>query len=183
MNIFKPSPRYLTRLRVVITLWATGILALGILTAWLVSLNDANTRLATMILQGVILADLLWYLPALKIVQSAYRVRTYQFDEEEITIRSGWWAESIRHIPLSSVISFEMRWDRLDRWLEIGTLEMQIASRYHVNGSRICMSGLSDVETVAQLADRLLKHMRNERLAEWIFPKERREGSILGNRY
>src|SRR4030043_1038280 len=96
MNIFKPSPRYLTRLRVVITLWATGFLTLGILIAWLVSLDVESTGQATRIVQGVIIADLLWYLPALKMVQSSYRARIYQFDDDEITIKSGWWTESVR---------------------------------------------------------------------------------------
>jgi membrane protein YdbS with pleckstrin-like domain len=183
MNIFKPSPRYLTRLRVVITLWAAGLLILGILVGWLFSLNVDNTNQATRIVQVVVISDLVWYLPALKIVQSSYRARTYQFDEDEITIRSGWWTESVRHIPLSSVIAFEIRWDRLDRWLEIGSLEVLIASRHSLNGSRVRLTGLADVEAVAQEADRLLKRMKNERLAGWIFSKERQEHSMLSHRY
>ena len=157
MNIFKPSPRYLTRLRVVITLWAIGFLTLGILIAWLVSLDVESTSQATRIVQAVIISDLLWYLPALKMVQSSYRARIYQFDDDEITIKSGWWTESVRHIPLTSIVAFEIRWDRLDRWLEIGTLEVQIASRHHVNGSRVRLTGLANVETVAQLANQRLK--------------------------
>jgi len=96
MKLFKPSPRYLTRLRVVITLWATGFLTLGILIAWLVSLDIETTSQATRIVQAVMIADLLWYLPALKMVQSSYRARIYQFDDDEITIKSGWWTESVR---------------------------------------------------------------------------------------
>jgi membrane protein YdbS with pleckstrin-like domain len=169
MNIFKPSPRYLTRLRVVISLWAVVFLVVGILFAWLVSLDVETTGQATRIVQAVIFIDLIWYLPALKIVQSSFKARVYQFDEDEITIRSGWWTESVRHIPLSSVVAFDTRWDRLDRWLEIGTLEMYIISRHHVNGSRVCITGLADVEMVSQLANRMLKHMREERLTEKIF--------------
>lgn len=183
MNLFKPSPRYLTRLRVVITLWATGFLILGVLIAWLVSLDIESTNQATRIVQGVIIADLLWYLSALKMVQSSYRARTYQFDDDEITVKSGWWTESVRHIPLTSVIAFEIRWDRLDRWLEIGTLEVQIASRHHVNGSRVRMTGLANVETVAQLANQRLKQKQNERLAEWILPKGHQERRMISHRF
>jgi len=168
---------------VIVTLWAVGLLSLGILSAWLVSLNVESTKQATRILQAVVVADLLWYLPAIKMVKSSYKARTYQFDEDEIIIQSGWWTESVRRIPLSSVISFELRWDRLDRWLEIGTLEVQIASRHHVNGSRARMSGLADVEMVAQLADQLLKHMRDKRMAAWILPSERPERSMLSYRH
>ena len=183
MNIFKPSPRYLTRLRVVITLWAAGLLILSILIGWLVSLNVENAGQATRIVQVVVISDLVWYLPDLKVVHSSYRARMYQFDEDEITVRSGWWTESVRHIPLSSVIAFEMRWDRLDRWLEIGSLEVQIASRHSLNGSRVRLTGLADVEAVAQLANRLLKNMKNERLAAWTFLNGRQEHSMLNHRY
>ena len=59
MNVFKPSPRYLTRLRVMISLWAVVFLALGILTARLVSLDVRYIRQSTLILQTVILFDLI----------------------------------------------------------------------------------------------------------------------------
>lgn len=183
MNIFKPNPRYLTRLRVVISLWAAGLLILGILIAGLVSLNVENTAKATRIIQAVIIADLIWYLPALKIVKSSYKARTYQFDEYEIIIQSGWWTESVRRIPLSSVVSYELRWDWLDRWLEIGTLELQIASRHHVNGARVRITGLTDVEMVAQLADSLIRQIREERLANWIYPAGSPERSMLSYRH
>ena len=183
MNVFKPSPRYLIRLRVIVTLWAVGLMALGIVSAWLVSLNVESTKQATRILQAVIVADLLWYVPAIKMVQSSYKARTYQFDQDEIIIQSGWWTESIRRIPWNSVVSIETRWDRLDRWLEIGTLEVHIASRHHVDGAKVRMTGLADVEMVAQLADKLLKHMRDKRMAEWILPSERPERSMLSYRH
>jgi membrane protein YdbS with pleckstrin-like domain len=183
MKIFKPSPRYLIRLRVVITMYALAFLTLGILTAWVASVYVESTSQTTRIVQGVIIADLIWYLPALKMVQSSYRARSYQFDEGEIIIKTGWWTESVRHIPLSSVISFNMRWDRLDRWLEIGTLEVYLASRHHVDGSRIRLTGLADIETVAQLANLLLKRMQNARLAEWSLPNRHQERNLLSHRY
>jgi membrane protein YdbS with pleckstrin-like domain len=116
-------------------------------------------------------------------VQSSYRARIYQFDDDEITIKSGWWTESVRHIPLTSIVAFEIRWDRLDRWLEIGTLEVQIASRHHVDGSRVRLTGLANVETVAQLANQRLKQLQTERLAEWILPKGHQERSMISHRF
>jgi len=168
---------------VVVTLWATCFLAIGILIAWLASLNVENNRQITRIVQGVIIADLLWYLPALKMVRSTYRSRIYQMDEDEITISSGWWTESVRHIPLSSVIAFEIRWDWLDRWLEIGTLEIQITSRHHINGSRIRLTGVADVETVAQMANHYLQRMQSKRLVDWIVPDRHQEPGMLSHRY
>lgn len=182
MSVFKPSPRYLTRLRVVISLWAVSILALGILCAWLLGINGEHTRQATIMVQAVVILDILWYLPALMMVQSSYKNRTYQLDENEITIQSGWWTLSVHHIPLSNVVAFETRWDMLDRWLEIGTLEVYVISRHHVNGLCLRMAGLADVERVAQLANRLLKRMRDERVAEVIFTGGLPKQSMLSNR-
>ena len=183
MNAFRPSPRYLTRLRMVTTLWAVIILAVGILTAGLVSLDPLQGRQATTILQAVIFADLMWYLPALAIVRASYKARTYNFNQDEIVVESGWWIKSVRRIPLSSVVAFETRWDQLDRWLEIGTLEVQTISWRSVEGSRVRLAGLADVEMVAQLAARLLQRMQDERLAELIFPAGSPERSLLSLRH
>ena len=183
MNVFRPSPRYLTRLRIVVSLWAVIILALGIMIAGLVSLDPLQGRQATIILQVVIFADLIWYLPALMLVRASYKARTYNFNEDEIIVQSGWWTKSVRRIPLSSVVAFDMRWDRLDRWLEIGTLEVQMVSWRSVTGSRVRLAGLADVEMVSQLAARLLQHLRDERLAEWIFPTGSPERSLLSLRH
>jgi membrane protein YdbS with pleckstrin-like domain len=181
MEILKPSPRYLTRLRVVISLWAVGFLVLGILIAWLVSLNIENMRQATRIVQIILFADLLWYVPAILLIQSAYKTRTYKFDQDEITIHSGWWTESIRHIPLSSVVAFESRWDKLDRWLEIGTLDVYIVSQHRMNGLRVRMAGLADVEMAAQLGNRLLKHMREQRMVDFAYPGSFSKSNMLSN--
>jgi len=136
-----------------------------------------------MILQAVIVVDLIWYLPALMLVQASYKARTYNFNEDEIIIQSGWWTKSVRRIPLSSVVAFEMRWDRLDRWLEIGTLDVQTATERDGHGSRVRLAGLADVEMVAQLAARLLQRLRDERLAEWFFPAGSPERSLLSLRH
>jgi membrane protein YdbS with pleckstrin-like domain len=170
MTLFKPSPRYLTRLRIEISLLAFILLSLGILSAGLVSMNANHNRQATQILQGVILFDLILYLLALKLVRSVYQSRIYEFNEDEIIVHSGWWTQSVRHVPLSSVVGFEMRWDRLDRWLEIGTLDVQIATWRDVKGSRVRLAGLADVQAVAQRGTRLLKHLRDERLAAMVMP-------------
>jgi membrane protein YdbS with pleckstrin-like domain len=165
----------------VISLWAVCFLLAGISFAWLVSLNIENMGQATRIVQIVLFADLLWYLPAILLIQSAYKTRLYKFDLDEITIHSGWWTESIRHIPLSSVVAFESRWDMLDRWLEIGTLEVYIVSRHHVNGLRVRMAGLADVEMVAQLANRLLKRMHEQRMVDFAYPGGFTKSSMLSN--
>lgn len=177
MKEFKPSPRYLTRLRVLVSLWAVSILVLGIFSAGIISLGEHNSRRATLILQAVMIIDLSWYLPALILVRVAYTARIYCFKEEEIIIQSGWWTKSIRRIPLSSVIAFEERWDRLDRWLEIGSLDVYIAPRRNRSGSRVRLAGLADVEMVAELAACQLQRLRDERMSEWALaagnPKHR----------
>ena len=182
MNVFRPSPRYLTRLRVVTSLWAVSFLVLGILIAGLVSLEARHTRQATIILQAVILTDLAWYLPALYLVRSSYKARSYNFSSEEIIVQSGWWTRSVRRIPLSSVVAFEMRWDRLDRWLEIGSLEVQTATAQKGSSTLVRLAGLADVETVAQLAASLLQRLRDEQLAEWFFPPGSPERNLLSVR-
>lgn len=165
-----------------ISFGAVSFLLLGIFIAWLISLDTRNMGQATRIVQIVLIADLIWYLPAVLLIQSAYKTRVYKFDLDEITIHSGWWTESIRHIPLSNVVAFESRWDMLDRWLEIGTLEVYIVSRHHVNGLRVRMAGLADVELVAQLANRLLKRMREQRMVDFAYSGGFTNPSMLSNR-
>ena len=166
-----------------ISLWAVTILVLGILTAGLVSLDAHYTRQATMILQAVVIVDLIWYLPALKFMQAAYEARAYLISNDEIIIQSGWWTKYIRHIPLSSVVAVEMRWDRLDRWLEIGSLDVQTVIGRNGRGSRVRLAGLADVELVAQMIFHQLQCMRDERLAIWAFHSDSPESSRLSFRH
>ena len=173
MRIFKPSPRYLTRLRVERSLWAVIILGLGIVSAGVVSLVFAYSRQATLILQIVILADFIWYLPAVGLTRAFYEARSYCLSDDEIIIVSGWFTKSICRIPLSNVIAFEARWDWLDRWLEIGTIAVQTVTGEKGKGLRVYLTGLADVETVTQLATQRLLRLKDQRLAE--------KASILSN--
>jgi membrane protein YdbS with pleckstrin-like domain len=167
MKIFKPSPRYMTRLRVIFSLWAVSILVAGILIAGLISLDSNYVHQATVILKIIIMADLVWYLPALSLVRVSHDALTYILYEDEIIIQSGWWTKSIRRIPLSSVIAFEARWDRIDRWLEIGSLGVLTAVDQNRGILGVHLAGLADVEMVAQLANRYLQRFREKRLSEW----------------
>jgi membrane protein YdbS with pleckstrin-like domain len=183
MKIFKPSPRYLTRLRVIFSLWAVSILAVGILTAGLISLNSQYVHQATVILKIIIFADLIWYLPAISFVRVSYDALTYILCEEEIIIQSGWWTKSIRRIPLSSVIAFETRWDRLDRWLEIGSLDVLTAADQNKGGVSVRLAGLADVEMAAQLANRYLHSLRDKQLSEWAITVGSQDHAALSLRH
>ncbi|MCK4316877.1 MAG: hypothetical protein KAX24_14010, partial [Anaerolineae bacterium] len=76
---FKPSPQYLTKLRLVITFVALLILAGGVLLGWLLSTDpEIGTDGARLVAIIVAVVDAVWYLPALMLAGPYHRSLAYE---------------------------------------------------------------------------------------------------------
>lgn len=149
---FKPSPQYLTRLRLVITLVALLILASGVLLGWLLS-NDAEIGAsgARTIVIVVAIVDAVWYLPALMLTGPYYRSLAYEIQEDEVIVRVGIWTKSVKHVPYRTMTNLTVKRDILDRWLGIGTLNIQTAGMSGTTGTEEKLVGLTNVEEVYEI--------------------------------
>ena len=158
---FKPSPQYLTKLRLVITFVALLILAGGLLLGWLIStdpeIGASGTRAVVIV---VAIADVIWWVPALILTGPYYRSLAYEVQNDEVIVRAGIWTKSVKHVPYRTVTNLTVKRDILDRWLGIGTLNIQTAGMSGTTGAEERLVGLTDVQEVYEIVVTELRRFR-----------------------
>jgi len=158
---FNPSPQYLTKLRLVITLVALLILAGGALISWLMSTDPGigtdGGRIAAII---IAVTDVVWYLPALMLTGPYYRSLAYEIQDDEVIVRAGIWTKSVKHVPYRTVTNLTVKRGILDRWLGIGTLNIQTAGMSGTTGVEESLVGLADVQEVYEIVVTELRRFR-----------------------
>ena len=158
---FKPSPQYLTKLRLVITFVALLILAGGVLLGWLLSTDPkigASGARTVVIVVGI--ADVIWWVPALILTGPYYRSLAYEVQDDEVIVRAGIWTKSVKHVPYRTVTNLTVKRDILDRWLGIGTLNIQTAGMSGTTGAEESLVGLTDVQEVYEIVVTELRRFR-----------------------
>ncbi len=160
-GIFKPNPRYLTKMRLIIHITAVVILAGGLLLAVLVSLDD-ETDTDTLILIVAIVAgiDVIWWLPALMVTGPYYRSLSYEVQDDEVIVQVGIWTKSVKHVPYRTVTNLVVKRDILDRWMGIGTLNIQTAGMSGTTGAEESLVGLDNVQDVYDVVVQELRRFR-----------------------
>ncbi|MDY7080069.1 MAG: PH domain-containing protein [Chloroflexota bacterium] len=158
---FKPGTRYLTKLRLVITLVALLILISGVLISWLVSTDPGigidGARTVAIV---VAIADVVWYLPALIVTRPYYRSLSYEIQDDEVIVRVGIWTKSVKHVPYRTVTNLTVNRGILDRWLGLGTLNIQTAGMSGSTGAEESLVGLTNVEEVYEIVATELRRFR-----------------------
>jgi membrane protein YdbS with pleckstrin-like domain len=161
-QIFKPSPRYLTKLRLVITIVALLILVGGILLGWLIG-HDSEVDASDVMMIYVIIAgaDLLWCVPALILTGPYFRSLSYEVQDDEVIVRVGIWTHSVKHVPYRTVTNLTVKRDILDRWLfGLGTLNVQTAGMSGTTGAEESLVGLPNVQEVYDIVVTELRRFR-----------------------
>jgi len=158
---FKPSPKYLGKLRLVITIIALLILAGGVLLGWLMSLDKsigASGFRIVVIVTAII--DALWWVPAMLLTAPYYRSLSYEIQDDEVIVRVGIWTKSVKHVPYRTVTNLTAKRDILDRWLGLGTLDIQTAGMSGQTGAEEKLAGLPDVQEVYEMVATALRRFR-----------------------
>lgn len=161
-RIYKPSPRYLTKLRLIITVVVLLILIGGALLAWLISLDTGTYPGDTMLIfGGAVVLDLVWAVPALLMTGPYYRSLSYEIQDDEVIVRVGIITHSIKHVPYRTVTNLTIKRGILDRWLfGLGTLNIQTAGMSGTTGAEESLEGLSNVHEVYEIVVRELQRFR-----------------------
>ena len=158
---FRLSPQYLTKLRLVITFVALLILAGGVLLGWLLSTDPkigASGARTVVIVVGI--ADVIWWVPALILTGPYHRSLAYEVQDDEVIVRAGIWTKSVKHVPYRTVTNLTVKRDILDRWLGIGTLNIQTAGMSGTTGAEERLVGLTDVQEVYEIVVTELRRFR-----------------------
>jgi len=159
---FKPNPKYLSKLRLVITIVALLILAGGVLLGWLMSFDqDIGASGARIVVIVTAVADLVWWVPAMLATAPYYRSLSYEIQDDEVIVRAGILTKSVKHVPYRTVTNLTVKRDILDRWLfGLGTLNIQTAGMSGQTGVEESLVGLSNVQEVYEIVATELRRFR-----------------------
>lgn len=161
MKSYTPNPRYLIKLRVVLTLSALSIVIFGLLFAFLISLDSnpgAGPLITTLIFIGG--AGLFW-IPAMLLSRPYFRSMRYEIHTDEVIVHVGIWTQSVKHVPYRTVTNITVQRDILDRWVfNIGTLKIQTAGMSGQKGAEENLKGMENVQEVYDLVATELRRFR-----------------------
>jgi uncharacterized membrane protein YdbT with pleckstrin-like domain len=157
---FKPNPKYLVKMRLVMTLIGVLLMICGALFGWLVGL-DEGPRTGSYVTLGFFLGDLLWWIPAMILAGFYYRSLRYEIHDDEVIVHVGIWTKSVKHVPYRTVTNVKTNRDIFDRWLfGIGSLNVQTAGMSGAKGAEESLVGLENVEEVYNIVAKSLRKFR-----------------------
>lgn len=161
-QVFKPSPKYLTKLRVVITAIAFLVMASAVLLGLLLSLDrdmGFGTGLVVILVTAVL--DVLWWIPAMFLSGPYYRSLSYDVQDDEVIVHVGILTKSVKHVPYRTVTNLQVKRDIFDRWFfGLGTLNIQTAGMSGQTGAEESLAGLTDVQEVYKMVATELRRFR-----------------------
>lgn len=77
----------------------------------------------------------------------------YQITAQRIRILTGWWRLHLREIPLSRVLSVNVKRELFNRWLNVGALEVELDER---DGQSVLLKGVPDPDRIRRQMTPLL---------------------------
>jgi uncharacterized membrane protein YdbT with pleckstrin-like domain len=156
-----PDRKYLFKMRLIATVVALAILAGGVLLGTILALTG-EIRLGGAIALALITVVLngLWWLIALILSGPYYHSLRYEVQDDEVVVNVGIWTKSVKHVPYRTVTNIQVKRDVVDRWLGVGTLNIQTAGMSGQTGAEERLVGLSDVQGVYESVVRELRRFR-----------------------
>jgi len=171
---FKPSPRYLTKMRVVETIVALLILAGGALMGWAMSHDPEIGARGGWIVVAIWGAfDLLWWLPGMILAGPYYDSLSYEIAQDEVIVHVGIFVQSVKHVPYRTVTNVEVNRDIFDRWFfGLGSLQIQTAGMSGKVGAEESLKGLDNVQEAYALVAAELRRFRGAMLPTAVQPEQ-----------
>jgi len=156
-----PDRKYLFRMRLIATIVALAILAGGILLGMILALTG-EIRLggALALFSVTVVLNGFWWLLTLILTGPYYRSLRYEVQDDEVVVNAGIWTKSVKHVPYRTVTNMEVKRDVVDRWLGIGTLNIQTAGMSGQKGAEERLVGLSNVQEVYEAVVEELRRFR-----------------------
>ncbi|MFL7809603.1 MAG: PH domain-containing protein, partial [Anaerolineae bacterium] len=139
---FTPHPQHKLKMRLVMTIIACLIMiGMGLL-AIPISLEHNGLRTAAILLAVTLGLNLLWWIPAMILVEPYYRSLSYEIQDDQVVMRVGLVTKSVKHVPYRTVTNVTVKQDLIDRMLGLGRLEIQTAGISGTNTAEQSLAGL-----------------------------------------
>jgi uncharacterized membrane protein YdbT with pleckstrin-like domain len=143
------------------TLIGAAILICVVLLATLLRLDrEISVRGAAIMVIVTVLLDLLWWLPAVFLAGPYCRSLKYEIQEEEVIVRGGIWTRTVKHVPYRTVTNLTVKRGLLDRWLGLGTLDIQTAGMSGTSSAEQSLAGLENAQEAYALVAAELRRFR-----------------------
>lgn len=155
----KPSPKYLARMRVVLTLIALAIVASSSILGLLIALGEGIKVLLLAALISGLLAAGFWIVAQI-LVGPYYNSLRYEVEDDEVIVRAGIWTHSVKHVPYRTVTNMTVKRDVLDRMLGLGTLRIQTAGMSGQTGAEETLAGMDNAQEVYETVAAQLRRFR-----------------------
>ena len=153
---FKPSPRYLIKVCVGITI-AAWLSIIGTLFFALV----IPDREATILFGLMALAEVVVWVVALILAAPYYASLSYEIQDDEVIVDVGIITHSVKHVPYRTVTNVVVRRDIFDRWFfGLGSLHIQTAGMSGQSGAEEKLVGLTNVQEVYDMVVTQLRRFR-----------------------
>ena len=159
---FAPNPKYLSKLRLSITLLALIVMVSGALFGWLLTLDEeiGLEGLRTTLIVTAIL-DVIWWAPAILLSGPYYRSLSYEIQDDEVIVRVGIITKAVKHVPYRTVTNLTVKRGIFDRWFfDLGTLNIQTAGMSGNTGAEEALVGLSNYDEVYEMVATELRRFR-----------------------
>jgi uncharacterized membrane protein YdbT with pleckstrin-like domain len=175
----KPSPKYLTKLRLDLTIIAF-LVFLGSLTIIIPVGLDKNAGPAGAMI-GLAIAvtlDLAWYVPGMFLTGPYYRSIRYEIQDDEVIVHMGIFTKSVKHVPYRTVTNLTVKRGLLERTLfGLGTVNIQTAGMSGTTGAEESLVGLENYDEVYETVVTELRRFRGS-MAPTAADSEDEPGSL-----
>ena len=158
---YAPHPRYRTKLYLTITLIALAVQLANFVLAGLIGLDRGEgPRTALVVLLITTALNVLWWGPLMLWSGPYYRSLGYEIGDEQVIVRQGVLTRAVKHVPYRTVTNLTVKRGLLDRWLGLGTLEIQTAGISGTQQAEQSLAGLTDADEVYDLVVARLSRFR-----------------------
>ena len=152
----KPSPRYLIKLCIGITVVALLSIVGTIFLALIIP--DRDGKVIFMLFAA---AEVVAWVVALVLVGPYYNSLGYEIEDDEVIVRVGILTHSVKHVPYRTVTNVTVKRDILDRWFfGLGALNIQTAGMSGTSGAEEKLVGLTNVQEVYEMVVKELRRFR-----------------------
>ena len=160
VQTIKPSPKYRTRMRIVLSLIALAVVTGSSILGLLIALNEGITAFFLAFLISTLVAGGLWIVAQL-LVGPYYNSLRYQVEKDEVIVHAGIWTQSVKHVPYRTVTNLTVKRDVLDRILGLGTLRIQTAGMSGQKGAEETLAGMETAHEVYEAVATELRRFRS----------------------
>lgn len=149
MFTYKPKQTYLTKSFIVVTLLVLAAWVCVYVPLFFILKDEHVTNYASKALFWSTVPNLVWGIPLFFGQIPLFKRYQYDLLDDEIVVYSGWLVQKVRHVPYRMVTNIEVKRGVLDRWLGIGTLNVETAGNSDPNQkAEAQLLGLEDVNSV-----------------------------------